>query len=120
MSKKNFTGGINSLLGDTPKDETPRTELTELTALKEQYTPKKEKRGRPKTQTWKVSKSSEDGTKQDEIRATFIMKKETLKKIKAVAYWDRAKLKDIVDTALTDLITKYEKENGKIKPAPEN
>ena len=40
MSKKNFTGGLNSLLGDQP--EIP-------------------KRGRPVTQTKEITKSSQEG-----------------------------------------------------------
>jgi hypothetical protein len=42
MSKKNFIGGLNSLLGEQP--ETP-------------------KRGRPVTQTKEITKSSQEGTK---------------------------------------------------------
>ena len=51
MSKKNFTGGLNSLLGDQPE---------------------KPKRGRPVTQTKEITKSSQEGTKEKETRATFI------------------------------------------------
>ena len=98
--KKDFTGGLNSLLGDQPDQ------------------PQKRKKGRPKTQDWKITKSSEEKTKQDETRATFIVKKELLGKLKGVAYWDRAKIKDVIHTALIDFITNYENENGSIKPAP--
>jgi hypothetical protein len=37
----------------------------------------------------------------------------------AVAYWDRVLIKDIVNTALMDAISKHEKKNGDIKPIPE-
>jgi hypothetical protein len=98
MSKKTFVGGLGSLLGDQPE---------------------KEKRGRPKTQTKKVSSSSEEGTKEDETRATFILNKDLLDKVKALAYWDRVLIKDVVNTALLDAISKHEKKNGDIKPIPE-
>jgi hypothetical protein len=69
MSKKNFTGGLNSLLGDQPE---------------------KPKRGRPQiTQTKEITKSSQEGTKENETRATFIINEELLDKLKAIAYWDR-------------------------------
>ena len=100
MSKKDFTGGLNSLLGDQPDQ------------------PQKRKRGRPATRDWKPTKSSEENTKKDETRATFIVKKELLGKLKGISYWDRAMLKDVIHTALTDFITNYENENGSIKPAP--
>jgi hypothetical protein len=97
MSRKNFTGGLNSLLGDQP--ETP-------------------KRGRPKTSTRVVTKSSQEGTKDKETRATFIVNEELLEKLKAIAYWDRCLIKDVVNTALQDVVAKYQKKNGDIKPVP--
>lgn len=114
MSKKDFTGGLNTLLGETsPEPETNR-QLTE-----KYLTSKKDNRGRPKTQNWKITKSSEEGTLQDETRATFIVKKELLGKLKGIAYWERMTIKELINTALTEAITKYEKESGSIKPAPE-
>lgn len=97
MSKKNFSGGLNSLLGNQPK--TP-------------------KRGRPVTQTKVITKSSQEGTKENETRATFIVKEDLLEKLKAVAYWDRVLIKDIVNTALQEVVAKYEKKNGTVKPIP--
>ena len=96
MSKKNFTGGLNSLLGDNDKP----------------------KRGRPKTSTKEITKSSQEGTKENETRATFILNEELLEKVKAIAYWDRVLIKDVVNTALQEIVTKYEEKNGDIKPIP--
>jgi hypothetical protein len=95
MSKKSFTGGLNSLLGDQP--ETP-------------------KRGRPQTSTREITKSSQEGTKENETRATFIVKEELLEKLKSVAYWDRKLIKEVVETALEEYLSRYEKKNGEIKP----
>jgi hypothetical protein len=97
MSKKNFTGGLNSLLGDQPE---------------------KAKRGRPVTQTKEITKSSQEGTKENETRATFIINEELLEKLKAIAYWDRILIKEVVNTALQEAVTKYEKNNGEIKTIP--
>ena len=97
MSKKNFTGGLNSLLGDQPE---------------------KPKRGRPVTQSKEITKSSQEGTKENETRATFIINEELLEKLKAIAYWDRCLIKDVVNTALQDVVAKYQKKNGDIKPIP--
>ena len=94
MSKKNFTGGLNSLLGDQPE---------------------KPKRGRPVTQTKEITKSSQEGTKENETRATFIVKEDLLEKLKAIAYWDRVLIKDVVNTALKHTVAKYEKKNVDIK-----
>ncbi len=97
MSKKDFTGGLNSLLGEQPE---------------------KPKRGRPVTQTKEITKSSQEGTKEKETRATFIVNEDLLEKLKAIAYWDRMLIKDVVNTALQEIVAKYEKKNGDIKPIP--
>ena len=97
MSKKSFTGGLNSLLGDQPE---------------------KPKRGRPVTQTKEITKSSQEGTKENETRATFIINEELLEKLKAIAYWDRVLIKNVLNTALQETVTKYEKKNGDILPIP--
>lgn len=96
MSKKSFTGGLSSLLGD----------------------PDKPKKGRPVTQNKEITKSSQQGTKENETRATFIVNEELLDKLKAIAYWERVLIKDVVATALQEAIAKYEKKNGEIKPIP--
>ena len=97
MSKKNFTGGLSSLLGDQPE---------------------KPKRGRPITQNKEVTKSSQDGTKENETRATFIINEELLEKLKAMAYWNRVLIKEVINTALQETVAKYEKKSGVIKPIP--
>lgn len=97
MSKKNFSGGLNSLLGDQPE---------------------KPKRGRPVTQTKEITKSSQEGTKENETRATFIINEDLLEKLKAIAYWDRVLIKDVINSALQDIVSKYEKKSGVIKPIP--
>jgi hypothetical protein len=97
MSKKNFSGGLNSLLGDQP--EQPKV-------------------GRPKTQFKEVTKTSQEGTKENETRATFIVNEELLEKLKALAYWERVLIKEVINTALQEAVSKYEKKNGDIKPIP--
>jgi hypothetical protein len=93
MSKKNFTGGLNEQ-------------------------PDKPKRGRPVTQNKEITKSSQEGTKENETRATFIINEELLEKLRAIAYWDRVLIKDVVNIALQDIVSKYEKKSGVIKPIP--
>jgi hypothetical protein len=95
--KKNFKGGLSSLLGEQPE---------------------KPKRGRPVTQTKEIYKSSQEGTKENETRATFIVDEELLDKIKAVAYWDRKQIKEVINTALSSYIKSYEKKAGEIDITP--
>ena len=97
MSKKDFSGGLSSVLGDQPEKKKP---------------------GRPKTSTKIPEKSSEEGTKEGETRATFIVNKELLEDIKAIAYWDRLLIRDVIETALQETRAKYIKKNGELKPIP--
>jgi hypothetical protein len=85
MSKKDFKGGLSSLLGDQPA---------------------KPKRGRPQTSTREVNVSSQQGTKENETRATFIINEELLDKLKAIAYWDRILIKEVVNSALLEYVNK--------------
>ena len=100
MSKKSFTGGLSSLLGENTKEN------------------KATKVGRPKTQFKEITKSSQEGTKENETRATFIVNEDLLDKLKAIAYWDRVLIKDVINTALLDAVAKHEKKSGEIKPIP--
>ena len=100
MSKKNFTGGLSSLLGENNKEV------------------KATKVGRPKTQFKEITKTSQEGTKENETRATFIVNEDLLDKFKAIAYWDRVLIKEVINTALQDAVAKHEKKSGEIKPIP--
>ncbi len=82
MSKKDFKGGIDSLLGDKP--------------------PKK--RGRPRTQFKEITKTTQKGTLEGESRATLIINDTQLETIKAIAWYERRKIKDIVSEALKKYI----------------
>lgn len=104
MSKKNFKPGleIKSSLGSV---------ISGNSSLKPKV-------GRPKTQTKEITKSSQEGTKENEVRATFIVNEEILEKLKAIAYWERELIKEVVNRALEDAILRYEKKSGEIKPIP--
>ncbi len=98
MSKKDFKGGLDSLLGETSSSD----KLTE----------------KPKNPVRGDTKTSKEGTKDNETRATFIVNEEHLDKLKSIAYWDRILIKDVVAAAFEEYLNKYEKKNGAIKAAP--
>ena len=100
MAKKSFSGGLNSLLGDTNKPEAAPV----AAELKEDIK--------------KVVKAPQADAKSIETRATFIVQEELLEKMRAIAYWDRMLIKDIINDALESYITRHEKKNGEIKAMP--
>jgi hypothetical protein len=95
--KKSFAGGLSSILGDQPQQ--PR-------------------RGRPRTNFREITKSSQEGVRLNETRATCIIREDLLDKIKAIAYWDRLTIKQFMDSALSGAIESWEDANGSIKPVP--
>lgn len=52
----------------------------------------------------------------NEVRATFIIREMHQEKLKLVAYYDRKKIKDVLDEALSNYFESYEKKNGTIQP----
>lgn len=66
----------------------------------------------------KKKTTAELGAKKGDARFTFIANKKQIEKIKAIAYWDRLSIKDVLGNALNEYLTEYENNNGKIKPIP--
>lgn len=52
------------------------------------------------------------------IAATYNYDIDILEKVKDLAYWERNTIKDVLQSALSEHIDKYEKKNGVIKPRP--
>jgi len=61
----------------------------------------KVKVGRSKTVTRAATKTRQDGLQRGWIRATFIMRESHVERLKAMAYWERRLLKEIVDEAIS-------------------
>ncbi len=66
----------------------------------------------------KTASSLERGTKPGWRRKAYIVDSALADKIDAIAYWDRKSIKDVVNDAFTDHVTKYEKKSGPIKAMP--
>jgi len=82
---KSFKGGMDSLLGESKTEAKP-------------------KRGRPKTNFKVITKRSEVGTKENETRATFIVNKDQLEDVKAIAHWERLTIKDVLALAIKNYL----------------
>lgn len=62
----------------------------------------------------KIEESLKEQGLLQEIRATFIVNPKDVEKLKAIAYWERLKMKDVADEMLKGYIKAYEEKNGKI------
>lgn len=112
---KSFKGGLDSLIGggtSTKKSPEPAVGKALKKVLQAEG---KRGPGRPRTSTKVPKDTTEEGTLPGEKRATFIVKEEHLEKLKAVAYWDRVKIKDALGAALDKYLEAYEKKNGPLK-----
>lgn len=81
MAKKNFSAGIDNLLQQT----IPKGELSK-----------------------KTSNKSEDFTSY--TRTTLIVNRDTYEKIKAIAYWERKSIKDVIEDGFQYILSKYPSE----------
>ena len=62
--------------------------------------------------------SIKKGLKNDETRATFIVREDLLEKLKAIAYWERLNIKEVINEALDRYVGGYERQNGDVKEVP--
>lgn len=112
MNKKDFTGGLNSLLGERkPEHQEPAKP-----AVFEPVKPESKEVAQVDKKS--AASTSKRGTKPDETRATLIVNEEVLEKLKAIAYWERTLIKDVVNEALEESVKRYEKKHGEIQPIP--
>jgi len=89
MSKKNFKKGFNGLLGEDIKEKEFVANIKDKVIHKSDH--------------------------KDEKRATFIVSNKQLDAIKAISFWERRMLKDVLNEALSSYIINYENKNGEIK-----
>jgi len=82
MSKKDFSGGLSTVLGEDKAPEVTKRETT--------------KRG--------ITKTSQIGTKPNETRATFIVNEDILEDLKALAWYERKTIKQVLNEALQGYI----------------
>ena len=54
--------------------------------------------------TMALNETSQKGLKDGWTRATFIMRKDHLEKLKSFSYWQRRKIKDVIDEALSSYL----------------
>ncbi|MCM8806048.1 MAG: hypothetical protein NC825_04885 [Candidatus Omnitrophica bacterium] len=96
----------NTRLGTDPLSWIRDSRQQDVTTVEKKKTIHDKKKDIPKTK---------EGLKEGWIRATFIVREEYLEKIKAISYWDRKDIKQVVDEALTAYL-----KNKKVKPKPVN
>lgn len=114
-NKKSLERLVGGIIGEPQPMETRETLSNEAQEsivvsdeLKEALNRERTKNvGRPKKGVY----SPERGTKEDETRATFIVNKKNLRKVKYISLMETRQIKDVIGEALSDYIEKWEQEN---------
>lgn len=116
MAKKNLASLMNGIMGENKpvvsegsseeQQEVPVSEVTD--EMKDSLEAKRrQKVGRPR--------KGESGSKTNEVRATFIVDPEVVRKLKYISLVESNLLKDVISEALNSYIESWEEENGKIR-----
>jgi len=94
------------------KDRIGSDPLSWIRDTREKEESKQSLQSKQELQTQRViTKSSQEGLKEGWTRATFIVREEHLEKLKALAYWERKQLKELVDEVLSSYL-----KHKKVKP----
>ena len=116
MAKKNLASLMNGINGHTKASEPevtavgqPESTAAEVTEEMKANLEANRRRnvGRPR--------KGESGSKTNEVRATFIVDPELIRKVKYISLVEGSLLKDVISEALTTYIGAWEAENGKIR-----
>lgn len=113
MAKKNLASLMNGIMGETkpaePAIEQPEATAAEVTEEMKANLEANRRRnvGRPR--------KGESGSKTNEVRATFIVDPELIRKVKYISLVESSLLKDVISEALITYIEAWESENGKIR-----
>ncbi len=116
MAKKNLASLMSGIMGDVkPASSEPVETAQEATAISEITEEMRDNLESRRRQNVGRPRKGENGSKTAEVRATFIVDPELVRKIKYISLVDGELLKNVVGNALTAYIESWESENGKIR-----
>lgn len=117
MAKKDLSSLMNGIMGDSSPEPTPQAASNtpgkneeELSAKLEKI--RKQNVGRPR--------KDEPRAASDEIRATIILSRELLRKLKYISLVESRLLKSVTTEALSSYIDNWENKNGNINLNPKS
>lgn len=120
MAKKNLASLMSGIMGEPEPQTAPATPVKEQTVYDKQYisTDNKEEDNNSAIENSNPRKAGRprksDSEKSQEIRATFIVNNDQLRKIKYISLVEGVLLKDIVERSFAQFIEDWEKANSTI------
>ena len=113
MAKKNLASLMNGIMGDNRPQE-PEAQAIEIPAAEVTDEMKANLEANRRRNVGRPRKG-ESGSKANEVRATFIVDPELIRKVKYISLVEGSLLKDVISEALTFYIEAWESDNGKIR-----
>lgn len=111
MAKKNIASLVSGLMGEQPTSDNASIPTT-VTNQEEKITEESAKSGRRRVGR---PRKGETVIPTNEIRATFIVDQDLIRKIKYISLVDDSLLKNVINDALSEYIGNWERENGEIR-----
>ncbi|MDE7421422.1 MAG: hypothetical protein K2N35_14585 [Muribaculaceae bacterium] len=116
MAKKNLASLMNGIMGEAkPKEPEVSSEIPQEVLVSEVTEEMKDNLETKRRQNVGRPRKGESGSKTNEVRATFIVDPELIRKVKYISLVESTLLKDVISDALTSYIEAWEIENGKIR-----
>lgn len=115
MAKKNLASLMNGIMGDTKPSEPEAPAVGQPESAAEVTEEMKANLEANRRRNVGRPRKGESGSKNNEVRATFIVDPELIRKVKYISLVESSLLKDVISEALTSYIEAWESENGKIR-----
>lgn len=115
MAKKDLASLMDGIMGEKVSSESQDIKSIESQAMSEVTEEMKANLEAKRKRNVGRPRKGETASKSNEVRATFIVDSELVRKIKYISLVEGNLLKDVINSALNDYVESWEYNNGKIR-----
>jgi hypothetical protein len=115
MAKRDLASLMSGIIGEKSSAETSKVENNETQLATEVTDEMKENLEARRKRNVGRPRKGEPGSKSNEVRATFIVDPDLVRKVKYISLVESNLLKDVINSALQEYINAWESANGKIR-----
>jgi uncharacterized protein (DUF4415 family) len=115
MAKRDLASLMNGIIGEKTLTETQEVENNDTQVAAEVTDEMKENLEARRKRNVGRPRKDETGSKSNEVRATFIVDPDLLRKVKYISLVEGNLLKDVINSALQEYINAWESKSGRIR-----
>jgi hypothetical protein len=115
MAKKDLASLMNGIIGEKPSAEISDVEANDIRDAAEVTDEMRDNLEARRRQNVGRRRKGESGSQSNEVRATFIVDPDLVRKVKYISLVEGNLLKDVVNAALQGYVDAWEAANGKIR-----